>query len=58
MAAADAYSAMTADRSYHTARSVPEAIEELRRCAGSHFDPAVVAALVAELLHSAMSTVA
>ena len=58
VAAADAYSAMTADRSYHTARSVPEAIEELRRCAGSHFDPAVVAALVAELLQSAMSTVA
>jgi putative nucleotidyltransferase with HDIG domain len=56
VAAADAFSAMTTDRPYHTRRSVPAAIEELRRCAGSHFDPAVVAALVAEL-QSAVSTV-
>ena len=40
---------MTADRPYQTPRPVPDAIDELRRCAGTQFDPAVVAALVDEL---------
>ncbi len=44
--ACDAYSAMTTDRPYRKARSKDDAIEELQRCSGSHFDPAVVAALV------------
>jgi putative nucleotidyltransferase with HDIG domain len=43
----DAFSAMTTDRSYRKARPASEAIEELRACAGSQFDPAVVAALIA-----------
>jgi HD-GYP domain-containing protein (c-di-GMP phosphodiesterase class II) len=43
----DAFSAMTTDRPYRAARSVDEAIEELRNCAGTHFDPRVVEALVA-----------
>jgi HD-GYP domain-containing protein (c-di-GMP phosphodiesterase class II) len=43
----DAWSAMTTDRPYRAARSVPEALEELRRCSGTHFDPAVVEALAA-----------
>jgi HD-GYP domain-containing protein (c-di-GMP phosphodiesterase class II) len=43
----DAYSAMTTDRPYRKARPVEEAVAELRRCAGSDFDPAVVEALVA-----------
>jgi HD-GYP domain-containing protein (c-di-GMP phosphodiesterase class II) len=43
----DAFSAMTTDRSYRAARSVDEALEELRRCAGTQFDPAVVEALAA-----------
>jgi len=43
----DAFSAMTTDRSYRKARPVPEALEELRRCSGSQFDPQVVAALIA-----------
>jgi HD-GYP domain-containing protein (c-di-GMP phosphodiesterase class II) len=43
---ADAYSAMTADRPYRKALSVDNAIAELRRCAGSQFDPRVVDALV------------
>jgi putative nucleotidyltransferase with HDIG domain len=50
VAAADAFSAMTADRPYSVPRSMPEAIAELSRCAGSHFDPVVVAALIAEIL--------
>ena len=44
--ACDAFSAMTADRPYRQARSVPDALEELRRCAGTQFDPAVVTALI------------
>jgi HD-GYP domain-containing protein (c-di-GMP phosphodiesterase class II) len=41
----DAYSAMTTDRSYRKARPAHEAVEELRRCSGTDFDPAVVEAL-------------
>jgi len=45
--ACDAFSAMTTDRPYRKAMSEVEALAELRRCAGTHFDPAVVDALVA-----------
>lgn len=45
----DAYSAMTTDRSYRSAMTQDEAVEELRRCAGSHFDPSVVRALIGVL---------
>jgi diguanylate cyclase (GGDEF)-like protein len=40
----DAFEAMISDRPYRAARSEPEAIAELQRCAGTQFDPAVVAA--------------
>jgi len=40
---------MTTDRPYRKARSAHEAVVELRRCAGTDFDPAVVEAL-AEML--------
>ena len=43
----DAYEAMVADRPYREARSEDEAMAELERCAGSQFDPAVVAAFKA-----------
>ncbi|MFD7698996.1 HD-GYP domain-containing protein [Streptomyces caelestis] len=46
VAVADAFDAMTSNRSYSRARPVPAALEELRRCAGAHFDPRMVAALV------------
>jgi diguanylate cyclase (GGDEF)-like protein len=46
VAAVDAYSAMTSDRPYQDARSQDEALDELRRCAGTHFDPSVVDALI------------
>jgi HD-GYP domain-containing protein (c-di-GMP phosphodiesterase class II) len=41
----DAYSAMATDRPYRKARSPEEAVAELRRCAGTDFDPVVVEAL-------------
>jgi HD-GYP domain-containing protein (c-di-GMP phosphodiesterase class II) len=41
----DAYSAMTSDRSYRLALTHREAIAELRRCAGTQFDPRVVRAV-------------
>jgi HD-GYP domain-containing protein (c-di-GMP phosphodiesterase class II) len=43
--ACDAFSAMTTDRSYRSARSRDAAMAELRACAGMQFDPAVVVAL-------------
>jgi putative nucleotidyltransferase with HDIG domain len=46
VAAADAYSAMTASRPYSPARPPAEAADELRRSAGTQLDPEVVAALV------------
>jgi hypothetical protein len=45
VAVADAFDAMTSTRSYSRARPVPAALEELRRCAGDHFDPRMVTAL-------------
>ena len=47
----DAFSAMTTDRPYRAARTVGEALEELRRCAGTDFDPRVVEALAAAVAH-------
>jgi len=41
----DAYNAITTDRPYRAGRSAAEALDELRRCAGTHFDPQVVEAL-------------
>ncbi|MFF8866735.1 HD-GYP domain-containing protein [Streptomyces sp. NPDC015139] len=49
VAVADAFDAMTSTRSYSRARPVPAAVAELERCAGSHFDPRMVAALVRAL---------
>jgi two-component system, cell cycle response regulator len=43
----DAFSAMTTDRPYRAARSIGEALDELRRCSGTDFDPRVVDALAA-----------
>jgi len=46
VAAADAFNAMTTDRSYRRARSTAEAVQEMRDCSGSQFAPDVVDALV------------
>ncbi len=42
---ADSFEAMTSDRPYRRGLPVAEAIAELRRCAGTQFDPVVVDAL-------------
>jgi HD-GYP domain-containing protein (c-di-GMP phosphodiesterase class II) len=49
---ADAYDAMTSDRVYRARLTDEEAVAELERCAGTQFDPAVVAALAEELGYS------
>lgn len=46
VAVVDAYSAMVEARVYCAPRSHTEAVAELRRCSGSHFDATVVEALV------------
>ncbi len=46
---ADAYDAITSKRCYKEAMSSAWALEEIRRCAGSQFDPAVVDVLEAVL---------
>jgi HD-GYP domain-containing protein (c-di-GMP phosphodiesterase class II) len=47
--ACDAYNAMITARPYRSPMSHEDAVAELRRGAGTQFDPAVVAALLAEL---------
>jgi HD-GYP domain-containing protein (c-di-GMP phosphodiesterase class II) len=47
----DSFSAMTTNRSYRRGMSHADAIDELRRCSGSQFDPQVVEALTA-MLHA------
>ena len=49
VAACDAYHAMTSARPYASELSLEEACTELESCAGTQFDPTVVAALVAEI---------
>ena len=41
VAVADAFDAMTSKRSYRDASTFDEAKEEIRRCSGSQFDPAI-----------------
>ncbi|GGS73184.1 HD-GYP domain-containing protein [Nonomuraea spiralis] len=49
IAVADAFDSMTSDRSYRGARPVEVAVEELRKCSGTHFDPVMVAAFIRAL---------
>jgi len=45
-AVVDALDAMTSERPYRRAMSLEDAVEEIARCAGTHFDPRVADALV------------
>lgn len=42
LAVADAFDAMTSDRPYRDALSAEKALQEIRRCTGTQFDPIVV----------------
>jgi diguanylate cyclase (GGDEF)-like protein len=55
IAVCDAYDAMLCERPYRRARSADAAMEELRRCAGTQFDPAVVEAFAAARAERAQS---
>ena len=48
IAVADALDAMTTSRTYRAARPMAEAVDEIARCAGTHFDP-VLAGIVATM---------
>lgn len=54
VAVADSFDAMTSDRAYRKALAYDEAITEIKRCAGTHFDP-LVAKMLVEVVHSEMS---
>jgi response regulator RpfG family c-di-GMP phosphodiesterase len=46
VAVVDAFDAMTTNRAYRPSRGPEEALAELKRCAGTHFDPDVVEAFL------------
>lgn len=46
LAVIDAFDAMTSERPYRNAVAVPVAMDELRRCSGTQFDPTVVKAFL------------
>jgi diguanylate cyclase (GGDEF)-like protein len=50
----DAYDAMTSDRTYRPRRSSRAALAELERCAGTQFDPGIVAAFREEIEESSL----
>ena len=49
---ADSYDAMVSDRVYRKGRSPAEAVTELRRCAGTQFDPELVEHFAAKILEN------
>jgi diguanylate cyclase (GGDEF)-like protein len=55
IAVAVAYAAMTSQRPYRAAMSPKDALDELRRCAHSQFDPDVVEALAQDLTEEVAS---
>lgn len=46
LAVCDAVEAMASDRPYHAGQSLDNILQEIKRCAGTQFDPAVVDAFV------------
>jgi len=58
VAVCDAYDAMTSGRPYAAARTPGEALDELRRCAGTQFDPAVVETFRAVIAESTLRAAA
>ena len=58
VAVCDAFDAMTAGRPYAAARTPEEALDELRSCAGTQFDPAVVETFRAVIAESTLRAAA
>ncbi|HEV2713409.1 MAG TPA: HD domain-containing phosphohydrolase [Gaiellaceae bacterium] len=58
VSACDAFFAMTEDRPYRRAMASEDAIAELRRCAGTQFDPDVVEALITAYIEAELELVA
>jgi diguanylate cyclase (GGDEF)-like protein len=58
ISACDAFFAMTEERPYRRAMASENAIAELRRCAGSQFDPEVVEALIGAYVDAELELVA
>ena len=46
IAVADAFDAITTDRPYKKKKKIEEAIQELKRCSGTQFDPVIVSAFL------------
>jgi len=47
---ADAYEAMTSDRTYRTKMSHEYAVTEIKRCSGTHFDPEIASTFIEKVL--------
>jgi len=45
----DSFDAMTSNRPYNKRKTYKEAIEELERCSGTHFDPEIVKVFIKAL---------
>jgi hypothetical protein len=56
IAVADAFDSMTSTRSYRSARTVPDAMDELERCKDTQFDPLMVDAMVTALAREGWSS--
>src|SRR5215210_157365 len=58
ISACDAFFAMTEERPYRSAMMSEDAIAELRRCAGTQFDPVVVEVLISAYVDAGLELVA
>lgn len=58
MSVCDAFLTMTEERPYGPAMASDDAIAELRRCAGTQFDPDVVEALIGAYIDAELELVA
>ena len=56
LTAADSYEAMTADRPYRRGLAIGAALEELRSCSGTQFDPRIVETLVSIVEEEELAT--
>jgi len=56
LAVADSFDAMTSDRPYRPAMSAGKAVTEVKKCAGTQFDPVVVRAFLKTSLINSLKT--